>query len=455
VSADYSLRRRLLVRLWLPLASVFLAGALLSFEVAVHFGNVVHDRWLLDSAMTLATQLRSTPTGSTIDLPRSAVEMFEWDRVDRIYEEVQSSGGRTLFGNGEIPAPADAPAINQPRYYDGMIGGNAVRVVAIVAAPRGSASGAVTIRVAETMKKRQALIREIMWLLVPLQATILFVAGAIIWLAVHSSLSGVDEIAVRLRRYDPESLVPVRDVDGAPSEIRPLVVAINGLIRRLAEARGLQRRFVANAAHQLRTPLAALQVQTERALRETNPEHHADALAHVLAAVTRMRRVTQQMLVLTRSDATANTLAMTDVDLADVAREELERWADAAVDRNIDLGYEGAESGPTARGEPGLLHELIGNLVDNAIRYGDEGGEVTVSVHANPTRISVQDNGPGIASTERTRVLDPFYRPPTSTGNGSGLGLTIAREIAARHGARIEIAGRAPRGTRIDVVFPA
>jgi len=455
VSADHSLRRRLLVRLWLPLASVFLAGALLSFEVAVHFGNVVHDRWLLDSAMTLATQLRSTPTGSTIDLPRSAVEMFEWDRVDRIYEEVQSSGGRTLFGNGEIPAPADAPAINQPRYYDGMIGGNAVRVVAIVAAPRGSASGAVTIRVAETMKKRQALIREIMWLLVPLQATILFVAGAIIWLAVHSSLSGVDEIAVRLRRYDPESLVPVRDVDGAPSEIRPLVVAINGLIRRLAEARGLQRRFVANAAHQLRTPLAALQVQTERALRETNPEHHADALAHVLAAVTRMRRVTQQMLVLTRSDATANTLAMTDVDLADVAREELERWADAAVDRNIDLGYEGAESGPTARGEPGLLHELIGNLVDNAIRYGDEGGEVTVSVHANPTRISVQDNGPGIASTERTRVLDPFYRPPTSTGNGSGLGLTIAREIAARHGARIEIAGRAPRGTRIDVVFPA
>src|SRR5690348_2502779 len=178
-----SLRRQLLVRLWLPLASVFLAGALLSFDVAVHFGNAVHDRWLLDSAMTLATQLRSTSTGSTLDIPQSAVEMFEWDRVDRIYEEVQSSGGRTLFGNGEIPAPADAPAINQPRYYDGMIGGNAVRVVAIVAAPRGSASGAVTIRVAETMKKRQALIREIMWLLVPLQATILFVAGAIIWLA--------------------------------------------------------------------------------------------------------------------------------------------------------------------------------------------------------------------------------------------------------------------------------
>lgn len=456
MSAHHSLRRRLLVRLWLPLASVFLAGALLSFEVAVHFGNVVHDRWLLDSAMTLATQLRSTPTGSRLDLPRSAVEMFEWDRVDRIYEEVQSSGGRTLFGNGEIPAPADAPTIDQPRYYDGTIGDKAVRVVAIiVAAPGGSASGSVTIRVAETMKKRQELIREIMLLLVPLQATILFVAGAIIWFAVHSSLSSVDEIAVRLRSYDPGSLVPVRDVGGAPSEIRPLVVAINELIRRLAEARGLQRRFVANAAHQLRTPLAALQVQTERALRETNPEHHAEALAHVLTAVTRMRRVTQQMLVLMRSDATANTLAMTDVDLADVAREELERWADAAVDRNIDLGYEGAESGPMARGEPGLLRELIGNLVDNAIRYGVEGGEVTVSVHENPTRISVQDNGPGIASTERTRVLDPFYRPPTSTGSGSGLGLTIAREIAARHGARIEIAGRAPHGTRIDVVFPA
>src|SRR5690349_19839641 len=197
-TAHPSLRRQLLVRLWLPLASVFLAGALLSFEVAVHLGNAVHDRWLLDSAMTLATQLRSTPAGSALDLPRSAVEMFEWDRVDRIYEEVQSASGTRLFGNGEIPAPREAPAIDRPRYYDATIAGNAVRVAAIaVGGVDGSDSGSVTIRVAETMKKRQELIREVMWLLVPLQAVILLIAGAIIWFAVHSSLSSVDRIAAR------------------------------------------------------------------------------------------------------------------------------------------------------------------------------------------------------------------------------------------------------------------
>src|SRR5262249_34390049 len=155
------------------------------------------------------------------------------------------------------------------------------------------------------------------------------------------------------------------------SEVKPLVFAINGLIARLAEARGAQQRFVANAAHQLRTPLAALHVQSERALRETDPKRHAEALSHMLKAVTRMERVAQQLLILTRSDSSAgNTLVMGDIDLTKVACEELERWADVAVEHDIDLGFDGPEAGPVIRGEPQLLRELVGNLVDNAIRYG-------------------------------------------------------------------------------------
>ncbi|HEX6794349.1 MAG TPA: sensor histidine kinase N-terminal domain-containing protein [Casimicrobiaceae bacterium] len=449
-----SLRRRLLARLWIPLAGLFLGAALLSFAVALHFGDRVHDRWLLDSAMTLSTQLRATPGGVALDVPRAAIEMFEWDSIDRIYDEVTGASGATLFGNAQIPAARERAAVGHPRYYDATIDGVGVRSVEVVVPGPDGSRAPVTIRVAETRGKRHALIGEVMSLLVPLQAAILCAAAAIIWFAVRSGLAGVDDVASRLSRYDPVHLAPLPDVDAAPSEIRPLVVAINALIQRLADARGAQQRFVANAAHQLRTPLAALQVQTERALRETDPEHHAEALAHVLKAVTRMRRVTQQMLALTRSDATAaDTLSMQPIDLGEVVRDELQCWADAAVARDIDLGYEGAESGPMTHGEPRLLRELVGNLVDNAIRYGDEGGEVTVSVGANPARIAVCDNGPGIDPAERTRVLDPFYRSPTSTGDGCGLGLTIAHEIAARHGARLTIGGHGARGTRIDVVF--
>jgi two-component system, OmpR family, sensor histidine kinase TctE len=451
---EYSLRKRLLTRLWIPLASVLLLGALLSFGLAYHFGNVVHDRWLLDSATTLATQLRADTGKLSLELPQSAVEMFEWDSLDRIYEEVISPTGRLLFGNAVFPtAPADLSP-NQARYYEAVIGGNPVRVVAIAVPSPADASKTVTIQVAETKKKREALVWEIMLAVVPLQIVILLLAGAFIWFAVTSSLSSLDEAATRLGGYDPERLVPLENVQNAPSEIKPLISAINGLIKKVSEGRLAQQRFVANAAHQLRTPLAALQVHTERALRETNPERHAEALSHVLTAVTRMRHLTHQLLTMTRSDpASAATLMMAKLDLAELARDELERWTDAAIKRNVDLGYDGPEGGPAVRGEPQLLRELIGNLVDNAIRYGRSGGEVTLGVRPSPTTIFVQDDGPGIAVAERERVLDPFYRTPKSSGDGCGLGLAIAREIAARHGARLSIMDHMPLGTRVEVVF--
>ena len=453
---DSSLRRRLLLRLWVPLASVLVVGAVLSFAVSFHIGNVVHDRWLLDSAMTLATQLRSNTGRLSLDLSPSAVEMFEWDAMDRIYEEVVSPNGRVLFGNASFPLPPDNLTPNEPRYYDAEIGGYPVRVAAVAVPSPTENTKNVTIQVAETKKKREALVWEIILLLVPLQVIILVAAGVFIWLAVTSSLKSLDGVTARLHDYEPDRLVPVHDIDTTPSEVRPLILAINGLIARLSDARGAQQRFVANAAHQLRTPLAALQVQTERALRETDPERHAEALSHVLKPVTRMRHVTRQLLTLTRSDpSAAGALAMDDVNLGTLAREEIEAWADAAIERRIDLGYDAPDAEAVVRGEPQLLRELVGNLIDNAIRYSDKGGEVTVGVRGNPARIFVQDSGPGIPADERERVLDPFYRSPSSSnaGSGSGLGLTIAREIAARHAARLEIAKCEPSGTRVEIIF--
>jgi two-component system, OmpR family, sensor histidine kinase TctE len=453
---EHSLRRRLLTRLWLPLLGVLMLGAFLSVGLAVHFGNVVHDRWLLDSAMALGTQLRAGTTGPRLTLPRSAVEMFEWDSVDRIFDNVVTSDGEHLFGNAVFP-PVPAGLSDEPHYYNGTIAGRRVRIVAVTVPGPPPESKVVTIQVAETMRKREVLVREIILMTVPLQVTILLLAGAFIWFAVTSSLATLDETASRLRRYRPEGLVPVREVDGVPSEVKPLILAINQLIGKLAEAREAQQRFVANAAHQLRTPLATLQVQTERALRETDPKRHGDALADVVRAVSRMRHLTRQLLTLSRSDpSSAGMLRMESVDLAQLARAELERWADLAIERDIDLGYEGPESGVIVSGEHRLLAELLGNLVDNAIQYGGRGTKITVGITPDPIVLIVDDDGPGIARSERERVFEPFYRPRDSIAGGCGLGLTIAREIAARHGARLSIVDP-PRalGTRIEVAFHA
>jgi two-component system sensor histidine kinase TctE len=454
---DQSLRRRLLTRLWMPLAGVLLVGAFLSFKLAVHFGNVVHDRWLLDSALTLASQLQSGESGPRMALSRAAVQMLELDNVDRIYGDVATTDGERLFGNAAFP-PLPRPAkLNQPYYYDDVVAGVPVRIVAITVNAPPPAKTDVTIQVAETRNKREALVGEVMLTLIPLQVAMLVAAGIFIWFAVTSSLATLEETATRLRRYEPDGLAPLRDVQGLPSEVQPLIGAINGLIENLALARGAQQRFIANAAHQLRTPLAALQVQTERALRETNREKHAAALADVISALSRMRHLTQQLLTLSRSDPSSQgMLQMTELDLTELARSELEKFADPAVNRNVDLGYEGPEQPVVTMGERQLLAALLDNLVDNAIQYGGAGCKVTVGVVADPPLLYVEDDGPGISPVEREHVFEPFYRPRNSKSGGCGLGLTIAREIAARHGAVLTLHdGAHGRGTRIEIAFPA
>ena len=456
-TADGSLRRQLLLRLWIPLSALLTGAAILSFGVAAHFGSVVFDRWLLDSAMTLASQVRAQDTGPQLNLPQSAVEMFEWDALDRIYSDVTLEGKGRLFGNATFPPLPEGLSRKQPYFYDGVIDDRDVRIVAVFADNARDDSPGAVVRVAETKRKRTALVWEILSLLVPLQLGIVFLAAMLIWYAVKSSLRSLDEIAQRLRTYEPSNLVPLHEVNTAPSEIKPLLAALNKLIEAMAQSRGAQQRFVANASHQLRTPLAALQVQTERALREKDPEKHAEALSRVRNAVTRMRHLTQQLLTLTRSDASsAAMLRMRRIDLAQLAREHLEEWLDRAIELEIDLGYEGPESGVMIVGEPQLLASLLGNLVDNALSYNRPGGAVTVTVEADPIRLGVRDDGPGIPAHELQRIFEPFYRVERAGSIGCGLGLPIAREIAARHGALLKISSDGePPGTCVDIYFPA
>ena len=451
----FSLRQRLLLRLLGPLFLVLMLGAVAMFALARHIGSIVYDRWLYDSAMTLAQQIKIKDGKAVLDLSQTAVEMFEWDSVDRVYEEVTSQKTGLVFSNAAFPRIPEHLVTGKPSFYDALVSGKPARIVAVRLSGSGKDHDTFTIQVAETKHKRDSLVADILSLAIPLQAFILVLAAAMVWYAVISSLRILDTIAERLAAYEPEGLLQVADVKYAPHEVRPLLDSINRLIAKLADAQSSQRRFIANAAHQLRTPLATLQVQTERALREPDRDRLGIALSHVLTAITRARHLVHQLLTLARSDQSGEKLLeMVRIDLAELARDELEQWADAAIERSIDLGYEGPERDVPISAEPHLLREMIGNLVDNAIRYGRPGGMVTLELTISPVVLTVCDDGPGIPAEERSMVLERFYRRSGAPGDGCGLGLAIAREIAIRHRAKLTISDN-PRGsgTQVEIVF--
>ena len=452
-----SLRRQLLVHLSAPLLAVLALGAFGGMVIARQVAYRVHDQWLLDSAMTLATQIKTRDHHVTLALPQAAIEMFEWDRLDHIYWQASSARQGLLLSNSVLPPPPEVLAPDTPQFYDATVNGQQVRIVAVERPAAASSGDTVRILVAETMHKRETVAGTVLAQWIPLQIAVLVLAGAFIWRAVTRNLGKIDSVAARLGNYETAKLVHVADTEDMPAEIEPLISAINQLIGKLSEEQESQKRFISNAAHQLRTPLATLQVQTQRALRERDPVKRDQALTDLHRAVTRLHRVTQQLLTLMRSEQqTQKYLKLAPVDLAALAREEVERWADNALSKQIDLGYEGPELGVIAIGESHLLRELLGNLIDNAIRYNRPGGTVTLGLSDNPIILWVDDDGPGIPEHERALVLERFYR---GGGNdlaaGCGLGLPIAREIAARHDAQLAVAvGPRGIGSRVSVTFP-
>ena len=450
-----SLHKRLLVRLWVPLTLVLMLGAIGAFAAARYIGGFVHDRWLYDSAMTLAQQIKPGAGKAALNLSNSAMEMFEWDTIDHVFEQVRSRKNGPFFGNADIPLPLASLSLGQPYFYNAAIAGRPTRIVAVAIQNPVEKDDVLTFQVAETTLKRQALVAEILFVMVPLQLFILTCAGLATWLAVKSSLRVLDEIAVNLSQHDPDTLVSAAKIDNAPDEIRPLLEAINQLIANLAEAQETQSRFIANATHQLRTPLATLQVQTERALREVDPLLHREALKHVKVALERLRHLTRQLLTLARSERSAATaLKMSEVDLVQLARDEMEEWVDAADARRIDLGLDAPPNTVLLSAEPHLLRELIGNLVDNAIKYGLAGGAVTVGITRTPMSLHVDNDGETIPAEERALVLERFYRRADTDGEGCGLGLAIAQEIARRHHATLVITETSCRpGTRVTILF--
>lgn len=279
--------------------------------------------------------------------------------------------------------------------------------------------------------------------------------GLLVWLTVGRGLRPLEAVAAEVEARTPSALSPVADRN-LPREVRPLVEALNDLLRRLGSALEAQRRFVADAAHELRTPLTALNLQVQLAERAAAGEERTAALAAVKEGIARATRVVEQLLTLARQEPEAVARPAMETDLADLARQVIAELMPLAESRAIDLGMGRAEPARVMGDREGL-RALLANLVDNAVRYTQERGRVDVSTFTadGEAVIEVTDNGSGIPADERERVFDRFYRRAGSGRAGSGLGLSIVKAIAARHGGRVELA-EAPggRGLSARVTLP-
>ncbi len=391
----------------------------------------------------------------TFDLPPIAVEVFRWDAMDKTFFKVESQSGGFMAGDKALPTPSIlAMAKEQPSFSDSEIQGKRVRVVSVLTAPKAT-SDEVLVSVAETLNKRRSMMNEILLAVVLPQILLIFITGFHIWTGINRGLRPLNELARNIALRSARELNPIPDA-GVPSEVRSLTHTINALLQRLGSSMVTQRRLIENAAHQLRTPLAGLKVQAERALRADDLATMKPALAHIKNAADRVAHLSTQLLVLARSESVMHgAREFKTVNLSALVRECCMEWVPKALERGMELGFDAPRQSVEISGNETLLRELLGNLLDNAICYGRPGGQIAVRVGAQPTPgFVVEDDGPGIRLEEADKVFERFYRIPGSPGQGCGLGLAIVKEIADLHDAQVRIGRSLPgSGARIEIVF--
>lgn len=450
-----SLRQQLLRLLLVLLTLLLTVGAILSYYRAYYFANLAYDRSLLRAALALADQVAVINGQLTVDLPEKAFDLLEYDKDDWIYYRVTSPQGKIVAGEVSLHLPKHMPAAGRHTYYDDMLDGQPVRVVVFALPLSGTRiSGNALVQVAETRTKRNFMVQEIMEATIFPQLMMMLLAAVLLYFGVKRGLLPLDRLRDAISRRSHLDLSEVTTED-TPKEVQPLLTAMNDLMRRVRDAITLQQRFIADASHQLRTPLAGLQTQAEMALREQDPVAVHNALERIRGSTVRLSHLVQQLLTLARVEpGSGQALGFQSLDLVSLAREVTAEWVTSALAKQIDLGFAATETTVIVQGNTTLLHEMLSNLVDNAIQYTPSGGEVTVSVAIKGGKavLAVEDNGVGIPQQEREQVFERFHRVSDSNGDGCGLGLAIVREIARVHQAKITLdSGDRQQGTRVEI----
>ncbi|GAB3242279.1 sensor histidine kinase [Chitinimonas naiadis] len=457
-----SLRRQLLVWLLLPQLVLWLAAAFVSYSVALRYANEVIDRSLAESSRALARQVKPFGDGLYIDFPRAAREILEEDPSDRLYYMVSTPPGAFILGEKDLPPTPNGVArqFGHPYFYDGNLRGRPVRVAALYL--RVGSEGrpqSMLVQVAKSTTLRTQLARDIFIDTVMPLSMLMVLTSVLVWAGISRGLSPLRHLRRLVENRSPRDLAPL-EVEDAPAEVRTLTQAINTLLGEVNTQVAGQRRFIADAAHQLRTPLAGLKSQTELArgeLASIEPDRQAltQRLGQIETSVGRAIRMVNQLLALARAEPEA-PLTLAPVDLARLAREATMEAVPRALARGIDLGLDEAPHHLLISGHEALLRELLVNLIDNAIQYCPAGSEIGVRVmdEHDMARVEIRDNGPGIPAEERERVFERFYRGRMEgQGKGCGLGLAIVQEIARRHQAQVSLADSVPHGLLVTVRF--
>ncbi|MGM9427006.1 sensor histidine kinase [Hydrogenophaga sp. MI9] len=444
-----SLRRQLLLWLLLPQLVLWAGGGLLAYRIALSYAEKGIDQSLTQSVRALARQVKPIGSGLLIDFPRAAQDVLEQDPKDRISYMVSSPPGQFLLGNQKLPQPpAGTVGTEDPLLYASEIDGKPLRIVALdVNYGETDAPQTLRVQVGKSLAVQQRIARELIAdMLAPLLA-----AGVLLSLAVYGGiqrgLTPLTRLTAQLENRSVNALSPI-GMTQAPNEVHALVQAINGLLDEVARNVHQEKRFINDAAHQLRTPLAGLISQVELAQRENSDPVLGARLTKVLTGAERSAHLVHQLLTLARTETTARREPL---DLAALAREVAREWTPRAVAAGVDLGFEG-EQHRTVQGDALQLREAMANLIDNALRYTPRGSAVTLKVEAegDTTRLLVEDNGPGLSEADMAHVFQRFWRASELPG-GCGLGLAIVREIAHRHGGEASAENLRPHGLQITL----
>jgi two-component system sensor histidine kinase TctE len=462
-----SIRRRLLLLLSAPLGLLLALGVLIDYLSTTTPLHAAYDQVLASSIVAVAAHLDIGKDGQVkSELSDQAIAVLRADNDDMIYYLVLNPRGEFVAGDEGLPTAALGR--ENPTFSDAQFRGEPVRSSTY---RLDTAAGEITITVAETTNKRRNAMHAMLTYIVASDLGQLLATLLLVWIGVRVGLQPLLALRDQIARRSAHDLAALDETD-VPGEVRPLTHALNRLFSTVAEAANAQHRFLADAAHQLRTPLAGLQAQLELLasdLASADPASSAlrERVTQIHAGMQRLGHTANQLLALARAEPAAHPADdFRPLQLQTLAEDGVTAHFDHALTRQIDLGVEAASA--RVRGSAWLLRELLANLINNAVTYTPANGRVTVrsgivekatmsqSVVGATAFLEVEDDGPGIPPGERTRVLERFYRVPGGAHDGSGLGLAIVDEIARAHGARLDIStGSDGRGTRVRVEFPA
>lgn len=454
--AKLSLLVEILDWLLAPLIILWPLSVVVTFYVANVIANIPYDRALRDSVNALSQHVRFEGSRASFALPAAASSFLRADEVDTVWFQVRGTRGEVLAGDRELAEifPGEEQRQNVVYLRDDEWHEEPVRIAYMFVYALEEPHRRVLIQVGETLKKRQNLANEIIAGIIVPQFFLFPIVALLVWFGLTRGTQPLEDLRLKLLGRPPSDLSPI-DVRDVPEEIAPLIEAFNQMMERLATNMRAQERFIADAAHQMRTPLAGLRTQLEFALRQQDPREMQASLERIRQGVERASHVISQLLSLARSQSETPP-AFERVDLNALLREVTQEFVSQALAKRIDLGFESSEAPAWVDGNPLLLHELFANLMDNALRYTGAGGKVTARVRSREFVVAeVEDNGIGIDNKERELIFERFYRAPGTEAAGSGLGLPIVRSIAAQHHAAVQVRGNpAERGSVFTVVFP-